>query len=66
MGKPLHREEAALLQRFLLNLCKRQLDLGGAGADEQIYYPLLLIMDILIAIAGLYFEQGPNVMTHDA
>mmetsp|Transcript_58371 Transcript_58371/g.68173 ORF Transcript_58371/g.68173 Transcript_58371/m.68173 type:complete len:130 (-) Transcript_58371:51-440(-) len=66
MEKPLHREEAALLRRLLRNLRKRRLDLGGAGADEQKYYPLLPMMNILIAIAGLYSEQGPNVMTHNA
>lgn len=56
LEKPLHRNESALLRSILRTCCKLR-------AVEKTCSNTLPLLNVLIAIVGVYFEQGPQVMS---
>ena len=50
LDKPLHREDAATLRKFVKILCKKR----NVGGNKQ-YIP---VINVLLAIIGRYFEQA--------
>ena len=56
LEKPLHRNESALLRSILRTCCKLR-------AVEKNCSNTLPLLNVLIAIVGVYFEQGPQVMS---
>jgi hypothetical protein len=65
MEKPLHREECVGVREVLRECCRRRWELelpagegGGDDDDSKRAREQLALLNTLIAIAGVYFEQG--------
>ena len=66
LAKPLHRDDAAVLRRLLRECCVRRArigvgmvadgTMGGGGGGSST--TLVSLLNTLIAIVGIYFEQG--------
>eukprot|EP00586_Coscinodiscus_wailesii_P023485 CAMPEP_0172520214 /NCGR_PEP_ID=MMETSP1066-20121228/291874_1 /TAXON_ID=671091 /ORGANISM="Coscinodiscus wailesii, Strain CCMP2513" /LENGTH=354 /DNA_ID=CAMNT_0013302935 /DNA_START=74 /DNA_END=1139 /DNA_ORIENTATION=- len=55
LEKPLHRDDDALLRRFLRECCRERAKMTERGK-------VLASLNVIIAIVGVYFEQGTRVM----
>jgi survival of motor neuron protein-interacting protein 1 len=70
LEKPLHRNESALLRTILRTCCQLRAECttttvegGTAEAHSSDNTALLPLLNVLIVIVGIYYEQGPQVMS---
>mmetsp|Transcript_27225 Transcript_27225/g.39461 ORF Transcript_27225/g.39461 Transcript_27225/m.39461 type:complete len:349 (-) Transcript_27225:129-1175(-) len=60
LDKPLHRDEEATLTSVLRECCKRRADLK-VESGKIVEGKLLNMLNVLIAVIGVYFEQGGRI-----
>ena len=72
LEKPLHRDDGAMLRKFLRKCCEmraEQPEPPKSSIDSSLSMSgnenMLSMLNVLIALVGIYFEQGPQVMLWD-
>lgn len=62
LEKPLHRNECALLRTILRTCCQLRAEYTKED-EEGVNTSVLPLLNVLIVIVGIYYEQGPQAMS---
>jgi survival of motor neuron protein-interacting protein 1 len=62
LEKPLHRNESALLRTILRTCCQLRAECTKEDEDDG-KTSVLPLLNVLIVIVGIYYEQGPQAMS---